>query len=105
MTVESNLPLSATQLQLSPPLLPFPSQDPQDLLPQDPPPSRAIRRLALGAMEMQQAINSLPQHLPSRECAANIVDEEAQLPASPVIYCFQYRMEEYKLENGQLLGN
>ena len=104
--VESNPPVSATPIPSSP-LLPFPSQDPQDPPPQDPPPSRAVRRLALESMEMQQAIDSLPARLPSRELAgaANIADEEAPLPASPVIYCSQYRMEEYERENGPLPGN
>ena len=56
---------------------------------------------------MQQAIDSLPARSPSRERAgaANIADEEAPLPASPVIYCSQYRMEEYERENGPLPGN
>ena len=105
-STQSNPPVSATPIPSSP-LLPFPSQDPQDPPPQDPPPSRAVRRLALESMEMQQAIDSLPARSPSRERAgaANIADEEAPLPASPVIYCSQYRMEEYERENGPLPGN
>jgi hypothetical protein len=35
----------------------------------------------------------------------NIVDEEAPVPASPVIYCSQYRMKEYERENGPQPGN
>jgi len=79
-------------------------QDPQDQPPQDPP-SRAVRRLALESMDVQQAAYSVPPRSPSRERCANIVDEEAPFPASPVIYCSQYRMEEYERENGPLPGN
>ena len=102
--LESNPPESATPLPSSPPLLPFPIQDPQDQPPQDPP-SRAVRRLALESMDVQQAAYSVPPRSPSRERCANIVDEEAPVPASPVIYCSQYRMEEYERENGPLPGN
>ena len=101
--LESNPPVSATTLPSSPPLLPFPSPDPQDPPPQDPPPSRAVRRLALE--NMQQASDLVPPRSLSRERSANIVDEEAPVPASPVIYCSQYRMEEYERENGPLSGN
>ena len=101
--LESNPPVSATTLPSSPPLLPFPSPDPQDPPPQDPPPSRAVRRLALE--NMQQASDLVPPRSLSRERSANIVDEEAPVPASPVIYCSQYRMEEYERENGPLPGN
>jgi hypothetical protein len=92
-TVDSNEPVPATQ-PLSQQMLLF--QDPQDQPPQDPPPPHAARRLALEAMEMQQAVDYLPQRSPSRERTANIVDsaEEVQVPASPIIYCSQYKMEE-----------
>ena len=102
--LESNSPESATPLPSSPPLLPFPIQDPQGQPPQDPP-SRAVRRLALENMDVQQAADSMPPRSPSRERCANIVDEEAPVPASPVIYCSQYRMEEYEREHGPLPRN
>jgi len=56
-------------------------------------------------MDVQQAADSVPPRSPSRERFANIVDEEAPVPASPGIYCSQYRMEEYERENGPLPGN
>jgi hypothetical protein len=61
--VELNPPVSATLL--SPPLLPL--QDPQDQhgKPQDFPPRRAVRRLALETVEMQQASDSLQRSSPS----------------------------------------
>jgi hypothetical protein len=42
---------------------------------------------------------------PSRERAANTVGEKAPVPASPVVYCSQYRTQEYERQNGSLLGN
>jgi hypothetical protein len=103
--VELNPPVSATQP--SPPLLPL--QDPQDQHgpPQDLPPPRAIRCLALETVEMQQASDSLELRLPTRspKRSENLVGEEAQDPASPVVYCSQYRMEEYEWQIGPLPGN
>ena len=102
-TVELNPPVSATQP--SPPLLPL--QDPQDQHgpPQDLPPPRAIRRLALETVEMQQASDSLELRSPSPKSAENLASEEAPAPASPVVYCSQYRMEEYERQIGPLPGN
>jgi hypothetical protein len=86
-------------------------QDPEDLLPQDPPPPRAVHRLAALAFEtvvMQQATDSLPQRSLSRERAVNSIQHHQSStppPASPVVYCSQYRMEEYEQQNGPLPGN
>jgi hypothetical protein len=78
-------------------------QDPEDLLP-----PRAVHRLAALAFEtvvVQQATDSLPQRSLSRERAVNSIGEEEPPPASPVVYCSQYRMEEYEQQNGPLPGN
>ena len=66
-----------------------PSPSPPLMLPLDPPVDvarpRAVRRLPL---DHRQATDSPPQRSPS-----------------PVVYCSQYRMEEYKLQNGSMPGN
>ena len=64
-----------------------------------PPRPRAVRRLT---MDNQQA-DSPPERSPSSEPAANPVVEEA--PASPIVHCSQYRMEEYQRQNGPLPGH
>jgi hypothetical protein len=66
-----------------------------------------VRRLVLETEEMQQATDSPPPRSPSRESTANTVTvgEEAPVPASPVVYCSQYRTQEYERPNGPLPGN
>ena len=46
---------------------------------------------------------SQPQRSPSWDRAASPVVEEA--PASPIVHCSQYRMEECKLQNKPLPGH
>jgi hypothetical protein len=98
MTTQSELNPTLSATPPSPPLLPL--QDPQDQHgpPQDLPPPRTVRRLALETVDMQQASDSLQQRLPSPKRAANLVGKEAPDPALPVVYCSQYRMEEYELQ-------
>jgi hypothetical protein len=93
----------------------MPFQDPQDqwhhLPPQDPSP-RAVRRLAFGTMEMQQATDSLPQLSPSlNDCEALRKFSQRGSPCSSIvrrlllsvyIYIYIYRMEEYERQNGAL---
>ena len=70
---------------------------------------RAVRRLPL---DDQQADSPAPRsptleranlpapRSPSPELAPSPVVEEA--PASPIVHCSQYRMEEYERQSGQL---
>ena len=90
--VESEPSMSATPSP-SPPFLPPPS------LPQPFLPPRTVRLLT---MDNQQADSPLLRS-PSPERAASPVVEEA--PASPIVHCSQYRMEEYERQNGPLPGH
>ena len=68
---------------------------------EDPPPApRAVRRLSMGD---QQAASSTPGRSPSPPLPASPAAEEP--PASPEVYCSQYRMEEYERQNGPLPGH
>ena len=49
-----------------------------------------------------QAANSSQPRSPSQGRATSPVADEA--PASPIVHCFQYRMEEYERQNGPLHG-
>jgi hypothetical protein len=65
--------------------------------------------MALETVEMQQATDSLPLRSPSEspspEGAAISVGEEAPVSVSPVVYCSQYKMEEYERQIGPPPGN
>ena len=63
------------------------------------PAPRAVRRLSMGD---QQAADSTPGRSPSPPRPASPAAEEP--PASPEVYCSQYRMEEYERQNGPLPG-
>ena len=61
-------------------------------------PSRAVRRLAVANQQPESPPPRSPTRNPGR--AANPVIEEA--PASPMVYCSQYRMEAYERRNEPL---
>jgi len=64
--------------------------------PPPPPAHRAVRRLSLGNVQA----DTPPRRSPSPPRAASPAAEEP--PASPVVYCSQYRMAEYERQNGPL---
>ena len=97
---------SAAPLPPLPSLPPLPHQDDGPHLP--PPQARppVVRRLTL---EIQQASESLPPQSPLRAASLSVGESPPPpvpvSPASPVVYCSQYRMVEYERQNGPLPGN
>ena len=63
------------------------------------PTHRAVRRLTI---EDQQAADTLPRRSSPDRDSSPVVEES---PASPIVHCSQYRLEEYEKENGPLTGH
>ena len=98
--IESEAYVSATPSS-SPLLLPLP--------PHLPPPQARPPVVRLQTSEIQQAAESCPLPSPQLAASPSAAESPSTLdpvsPASPVVYCSQYRMEEYERQNGPLPGN